>query len=52
MARRYVSRSRRRFSVSSGEETVDRNQDLEGRGAGGAEPTVDVREVWRARKSE
>ncbi|RKU39779.1 hypothetical protein DL546_000005, partial [Coniochaeta pulveracea] len=25
----------------SGEETVDRNQDLEGKGAGGAEPTVD-----------
>lgn len=42
----------RRVSVSSGEEAVDLNQDLAGRGAGGGEETTEVREVWRLAKSE
>lgn len=42
----------RRVSVSSGEEAVDLNQDFEGRGAGGGEETIEVREECRAEKSE
>jgi hypothetical protein len=38
--------------VSSGEEAVDLNQDLEGRGAGGGEETSEVREEWRVANSE
>lgn len=38
--------------MSSGEEAVDLNQDFEGRGAGGGEDAREVRDEWRATKSE
>lgn len=52
MARRYSSSPIRRDSVSSGEEAVDLNQDLDGKGAGRGEETREVREEWRVTKSE
>jgi hypothetical protein len=42
----------RLVSVSSGEEAVDLNHDFAGRGAGGGWLTIEVRELWRLRKSE
>ena len=38
--------------MSSGEEVVRVNHDLEGSGAGGATPAWDVRRLWRVLKSE
>ena len=49
---RYVSSPLRRSSVSWGDKVVRLNHDLEGSGAGGAEPAWDVRRLWRVVKSE
>jgi hypothetical protein len=52
IARRYVSRSLRRDSVSSGEAVVDLNQDFEGREAGGGLEARDLNVESRLVNSE
>lgn len=52
MARRYVSRPRRRSSRKRSLETVLENHDLDGRGTGGSALVWLIRLLWKAAKSE